>query len=56
MYGLSPTAGPAALFKHRTPVDGLYQAGKATWPGFGIVGAGMSGIFAAEALIQDRYQ
>lgn len=53
MYGISPTAGPAALFKYRTPVRGLYQAGQTTWPGFGVVGAGMSGIFAAETLIHD---
>ncbi|MEJ2452615.1 MAG: NAD(P)/FAD-dependent oxidoreductase [Candidatus Thiodiazotropha sp.] len=55
MYGLSPAAGPAALFKYRTPIRGLYQAGQTTWPGFGVVGAGMSGIFAAETLIHDMY-
>lgn len=53
LYGLSPVAGPAALFKHRTPIRGLYQAGQTTWPGFGVVGAGMSGVFAAETLIRD---
>ena len=54
LYGLSPAAGPAALFKHRTPTQGLYQAGQTTWPGYGVVGAGMSGVFAAQALIQDE--
>lgn len=54
LYGLSPTAGPAALFKHRTPIRGLYQAGQTTWPGFGVVGAGLSGVFAAETLIRDE--
>lgn len=54
LYGLSPVAGPAALFKHRTPIRGLYQAGQTTWPGFGVVGAGMSGVFAAEMLIRDE--
>ncbi len=54
MYGLSPVAGPATLFKYRTPIRGLYQAGQTTWPGFGVVGAGMSGIFAAETLIHDK--
>lgn len=52
LYGLSPIAGPAALFKHRTPIRGLYQAGQTTWPGFGVVGAGVSGVFAAETLIR----
>jgi phytoene dehydrogenase-like protein len=53
LYGLSPAAGPAALFRHRTPIRGLYQAGQTTWPGFGVVGAGMSGVFAAEMLLRD---
>lgn len=52
LYGISPAAGPAALFAHRTPIRGLYQAGQTTWPGFGVVGAGFSGVFAAEALIR----
>ncbi len=51
LYGISPTAGPGVLFKHRSPIDGLYLAGQTTWPGFGVPGAGMSGIFAAEALL-----
>ncbi len=54
LYGISPNAGPAALFKQRTPIRGLYQAGQTTWPGFGVVGAGFSGVFAAEALIRDE--
>jgi phytoene desaturase len=53
LYGIAPAAGPAALFKHRTPIRGLYQAGQTTWPGFGVIGAGMSGVFAAEALMRD---
>lgn len=54
LYGLSPIASPTVLFKHRTPIRGLYQAGQTTWPGFGVVGAGLSGVFAAEALIRDE--
>jgi phytoene desaturase len=54
LYGLSPMAGPAALFRHRSPIRGLYQAGQTTWPGFGVVCAGMSGVFAAEMLIRDE--
>ena len=52
VYGLSPVAGPRALFQHRSPVPGLYQAGQTTWPGFGVGPAAMSGIFAAEALLE----
>jgi len=51
LYGLSPLGGPAALFKHRSPIGGLYLAGQTTWPGFGVASAAMSGVFAAEALI-----
>jgi phytoene desaturase len=54
LYGLSPLSGPAAMFKHRSPIRGLYQAGQTTWPGFGVASAGMSGVFAAEALILDE--
>ncbi len=53
LYGLSPLAGPAALFAHRCPIRALYQAGQTTWPGFGVAAAGMSGVLAAEALISD---
>ena len=53
LYGLSPAAGAPALFPHRSPIGGLYQAGQTTWPGFGVLSAGMSGIFAAEALLHD---
>lgn len=56
LYGLSPTAGPGALFKHRTPIRALYQAGQTTWPGFGVVAAGMSGVFAADALLRDDFR
>lgn len=54
LYGLAPIAGPTALFNHRTQIRGLYQAGQTTWPGFGVVGAGLSGVFAAETLIHDE--
>jgi phytoene desaturase len=54
LYGISPVAGPAALFKHSTPIRGLYQAGQTTWPGYGVVGAGMSGVFAAGTLSRDE--
>jgi phytoene dehydrogenase-like protein len=51
VYGLSPGAPAAAQFPHRTPVEGLFQAGQTTYPGFGIAPAMMSGILAAEALV-----
>lgn len=53
LYGLSPLAGPTAMFKHRSPIRGLYLAGQTTWPGVGLATAGMSGVFAAEALLRD---
>ena len=53
LYGISPAAGPTALFKHRSPIPGLYQAGQTTWPGFGVASSGLSGIMAAEALVGD---
>ncbi|MGE5237648.1 MAG: phytoene desaturase family protein [Chloroflexota bacterium] len=54
LYGLSPLASPATMFKHRSPIRALYQAGQTTWPGFGVASAGMSGVMAAEALIRDE--
>lgn len=54
LYGLSPLASPSAMFKHRSPIRALYQAGQTTWPGFGVASAGMSGVLAAEALIRDE--
>ena len=54
LYGLSPLASPVALFKHRSPIRGLYLAGQTTWPGFGVVGAGISGVLAAKELIRNE--
>ncbi len=51
LYGLSPAAGPGEQFAHRTPVDGLFLAGQCTYPGYGVGASVMSGIFAAEALM-----
>jgi phytoene dehydrogenase-like protein len=52
IYGLSPGAPAWAQFAHRTRIDGLYQAGQTTYPGYGVGPALMSGIFAARALMQ----
>lgn len=52
VYGLSPAADPRTQFPHKTPIEGLFQAGQTTYPGFGVGTAAMSGIFAAEALMK----
>jgi len=52
LYGLSPAVDPRALFPHNPPIPGLYQAGQTTYPGYGVGPAAMSGILAAEALMQ----
>lgn len=53
LYGISPVAGPGALFAHRTPIRGLYQAGQTSWPGFGVAPSGWSGVMAADALLEE---
>jgi phytoene desaturase len=52
LYGLSPAADPRAQFPHQTPLEGLFQAGQTTYPGFGVSTAALSGIFAAQALLK----
>ena len=52
VYGLSPAAGPSALFPHSPPIRGLFQAGQTTYPGFGIGPAAISGVFAGEKLLK----
>jgi phytoene desaturase len=52
LYGLSPAADPRAQFPHKTPIEGLLQAGQTTYPGYGVGTAAMSGVFAAEALMK----
>ncbi len=54
LYGLSPLVSPVTMFKYRSPIRALYQAGQTTWPGFGVASAGMSGVMAAEELIRDE--
>ncbi len=51
-YGLSPAAGFAAYFPHRTGLPGLYQCGQTTHPGAGVVPAAVSGLLAARAMLQ----
>jgi phytoene desaturase len=52
IYGLSAAAGLGAYFPHNLPIRGLYQAGQTTYPGSGVINSALSGIFAAEALLQ----
>lgn len=52
IYGLSPAAPAWAQFAHRTRIDGLFQAGQTTYPGYGVGPSMMSGIFAARALME----
>ena len=52
LYGLSPAAGPLAMFPHQTRLPGLFLAGQTTYPGFGVVAAAMSGVFAADAILK----
>jgi phytoene dehydrogenase-like protein len=54
VYGLSPAADIWALFPRATAIAGLFQAGQTTYPGYGVVSAAMSGLFAADALLRDR--
>ena len=51
IYGLSAAADLRAQFPHASQIPGLYQAGQTTYPGFGVAPAAMSGILAAETLL-----
>jgi phytoene desaturase len=52
IYGLSPAADVRALFKSVTGMAGLFQAGQSTYPGYGVVSSVISGVFAANALLE----
>jgi phytoene dehydrogenase-like protein len=54
VYGLSAAADVRAQFPHASQIPGLYQAGQTTYPGFGVVPAAMSGIFAAGTLLKTK--
>lgn len=56
MYGLASTPGQIGPFRpsHQTSIHGLFQAGHYTRPSHGIVGASLSGLFAARFLLQNR--
>ena len=51
VYGLSPQVAPWNHFPHRTPIQGLYQTGQTTYPGYSVGRAATSGILTAEAMM-----
>lgn len=56
LYGLSPAANPSAQFPHKSPVPGLFHAGQTTYPGFGVATSGLSGLFAAQAVLSEGFK
>jgi len=56
MYGLASTPRQIGNWRpsHQTPIQGLFQVGHYTRPSHGIVGAGLSGLFAARAILQNK--
>lgn len=54
VYGLSPQVALWHHFPHRTPIQGLYQTGQTTYPGYSVGRAATSGILTAEALLLDE--
>ncbi|MEW6402399.1 MAG: NAD(P)/FAD-dependent oxidoreductase [Chloroflexota bacterium] len=53
LYGLSPAARIQDQFPHVSCIPGLYLAGQTTYPGFGVGSAAISGILAAEAVLNE---
>jgi prolycopene isomerase len=58
MYGLASTPEQIGNFRpsHQTPIHGLYQVGHYTRPSHGIVGASLSGLFAARAILRGMHK
>jgi prolycopene isomerase len=56
MYGLASTPHQFGSLRpsHQTPIPGLFQVGHYTRPSHGIVGASLSGLFAARSILQKR--
>jgi prolycopene isomerase len=54
MYGLASTPGQIGPLRpsHQTFIPGLFQVGHYTRPSHGIVGASLSGLFAARSILQ----
>ena len=58
MYGLAATPQQIGNLRpsHQAPIHGLFQAGHYTRPSHGIVGASLSGLFAARAILQKLHR
>jgi prolycopene isomerase len=58
MYGLASIPQQMGPWRppHRTPIPGLFQVGHYTRPSHGIVGAGLSGLFAARSILQQFHR
>jgi prolycopene isomerase len=56
MYGLASTPRQIGNLRppHQTPIPGLFQVGHYTRPSHGIVGASLSGLFAARMILQQK--
>ncbi len=56
MYGLASTPHQFGSLRpsHQTPIPGLFQVGHYTHPSHGIVGASLSGLFAARSILRKR--
>jgi prolycopene isomerase len=54
MYGLASIPQQMGPWRppHRAPIPGLFQVGHYTRPSHGIVGAGLSGLFAVRRILQ----
>jgi prolycopene isomerase len=58
MYGLASTPEQIGNLRlpQQTPIRGLFQVGHYTRPSHGIVGASLSGLFAARAILQNLHR
>ncbi len=58
MYGLASTPRQIGNLRppHQTPLPGLFQAGHYTRPSHGIMGASLSGLFAAKTILQKLHR
>jgi prolycopene isomerase len=58
MYGLASTPLQIGNLRppHQTPIPGLFQVGHYTQPSHGIIGASLSGLFAARAILQKLHR
>jgi prolycopene isomerase len=58
MYGLASTPQQIGNLRppYQTPLPGLFQVGHYTRPSHGIVGASLSGTFAARAILQQLHR